>query len=1028
MRGKKVLLGIILALLLSTCGGVRPDLNVVTDFKMVKTPRGVVMLVKGTRRPTYTIFRLTDPLRIVVDVAYTDVSKFKKAYRVKDPVIKAVKVYQYGNNAANVARFEIYLKQMEEYVPRVEDHALMLIFPSSNLGKTAAADGNFIKLAQEEGEDILEEDEGLFEDTLPEEEATATEAEDVTAPAETTKPAKTAEAPAPATNETNENQNVAKQETPQEQPAEVKEEEPAPQPETAEAMEETAPTEKTEEAATPETTQEQPAVAEQTEPAEETAPAPAEEATTPAETATAANENEEQAPTPMAQKEEAKPEAETQQTEEAVPELEQQQQLEEKALGPATATEEVEEETPPPPPPPQEEQPAKPQVADKVLDINVERQDKSTLIRIVGNGPIGNYNIFKLNNPARLVIDLWNVGNLFPTNQLFIDTPTIKELRLGQHPEKLRIVIEFKTKDVPDYTVNKVDDSLELTISEIPPAVAQTPEEERQALEARALGGQTTTTTEEQVAPPPPPPPPPAQTEAQTQQMEEPQGETMAEEVPEEQVAPPPPPPPVQQQTVPGVRKKVEKKQQPKPIIPAAVHKIETPKQTPVIQAPQEELTKVRFEGPKKKYRGRRISLDFKDADIHNVLRLLAEVSNLNIIASSDVKGKVTVRMVNVPWDQALDVILQTLGLGYVRIGNVIRVAPRKELEQEEKERLEAIKSRRELEPLYVKIIPVNYGKAQEIAKQVKPLLSKRGSISVDKRTNVIIVKDIMKNIKEVETLIHNLDTQTPQVLIEARIVEATTNFAQELGIQWGGKIAFGSAYGTPTGLNFPANGAVAGYNANAGAAGSVGSLQSGYVVDLPAAVAAGAATSLGLVLGSINNSTVLDLRLSAIEDSGEGRIISSPRITTLDNREAIIEQGYSIPYESVSQQGTQTQFIDATLKLRVTPHITADRNIILDLDITKDAPETSITSRFGIPSISKKEAKTQILLKDGETAVIGGIFQIEKSKSKLGVPFLSKIPIIGWLFRRTRTSDQRTELLIFITPRIIERNVAENK
>ncbi len=1035
MRGKKVVLGIILALLLSTCGGVRPDLNVVTDFKMLKTPHGIVMVVKGTRRPTYTIFRLTDPLRIVVDVAYTDVSKFKKAYRVKDSVIRAVKVYQYGNNAANVARFEIYLKEMKEYVPRVEGDSLLLIFPSGNLGQTAASEGNFVNIAQNEGENILEEDEGLFEEPAPAEETATTENEEVTAPTTTTKPtektqpkkvqqAKTEKkSPSPATTVTKKQEQIQEENITEEKPV------------TSTPTGTTTVTQKV----TQEKTNENQQVTTQTAPGtteeetlfgeEETAPAPTPQtsATTLAPAPTSAPAKvKKTAPKPVAQQE-------------GVPELEEQQKLEEKALGPATATttEEMEETSPTPPPPPPEEQQQKPKVADKVLDINVERQEKSTLIRIVGNGPIGNYNVFKLNNPARLVVDLWNVGNLFPTNQLFIDTPTIKELRLGQHPEKLRVVIEFKTKEVPDYTVNKVDDSLQLVISEIPPAVVKTPEEMRQELEARALGQPTTSSVVAQTAPPPPPPPPatqkpstpaPAVSKAPQQQQTTPPEEVMPETVP--QVSPPP----AVQQTVPGVRKKVAKPQKPKPIIPSTVHRIEVQKPVTVAPlTPQEELAKVRFKAPKKIYRGRRISLDFKDADIHNVLRLLAEVSNLNIIASSDVKGKVTVRMVNVPWDQALDVILQTLGLGYVKIGNVIRVAPRKELEQEEKERLESIKNRRELEPLYVKIIPVNYGKATEIAKQVKPLLSKRGSISVDKRTNVIIVKDIMRNIKEVETLVHNLDTQTPQVLIAARIVEATTNFAQELGIQWGGKIAFGSAYGTPTGLNFPANGVMAGYNPTAEGGGgnatsNVGNLQSGYVVDLPAAIAAGAATSLGLVLGSINNSTVLDLRLSAIEDSGEGRIISSPRITTLDNREAIIEQGYSIPYETVSQQGTQTQFIDATLKLKVTPHITADRNIILDLDITKNAPETGITSRFGIPSISKKEAKTQILLKDGETAVIGGIFQIDKSKSNTGVPFLSKIPIIGWLFRRSRSEDKRTELLIFITPRIIERSVGDNK
>ncbi len=989
MRAKKFFGTLLILLLIAGCGGIRPDLNRVTDFKVLRTHQGILMIIRGTRHPTYTVFRLENPPRIVVDIAYTDVGKLSRSYRIKDAIIKGVKIYQYGNNAANVARFELYLKTMKEYLPEVKDDTLYLFFPAGKLQENASVDNPPLKIAQEEGENILEEDEGLFEETIGE----------TTSPTENTASATEAR---PATEETAK----APPEVTSEAAAEEKEVEKAPAPETEEAV--------TEE-------KEVTTVTEAQEVAEKTPPpvsAPV-KATGTAEVSPPAPEKVEKkapaqpAPAPVV----------TEKTEEVPEELKEQKELEEKALTPTT-TEEMEETAPTPPPPPPsapEKVEKKPKVADKILDINVERLENSTLIRIVGNGPIGNYNVFKLSNPARLVVDLWNVGNLFPTNQLYLDTPTIKELRLGQHPEKLRVVIEFKTPDVPDYNVEKKDDSLELTVSEIPPAVAKTPEEERKELEARALG--KIPSAPEEITPVTPPPPPPPQKKPVV--------------TPPAEVIPPAGPKPAG--PLPGVRKKVEKKPAEKPIIPATIHKIAQP-QVPQVMTPppEEEISRVKFKAPRKIYRGRRISLDFKDADIHNVLRLLAEVSNLNIIASSDVKGKVTVRMVNVPWDQALDVILQTLGLGYVRIGNVIRVAPRKELEQEEKERLEALKSKRELEPLYVKIIPVNYGKASEIAKQVKPLLSKRGSVSVDERTNVIIVKDIMRNIKEVETLVHNLDTQTPQVLIEARIVEATTNFSQELGIQWGGKIAFGAAYGTPTGLNFPASGVMAGYNptAGAGAGGggggaagttNVGTLNSGYVVDLPAAIAAGAATSLGLVLGSINNSSVLDMRLSAIEDAGEGRIISSPRITTMDNREAIIEQGYSIPYETVSQQGTQTQFIDATLKLKVTPHITADRNIILDLDITKNAPETSITSRFGIPSISKKEAKTQILLHDGETAVIGGIFQIEKSKSRVGVPFLSKIPVIGWLFRRSHTEDKRTELLIFLTPRIIQKNVEAN-
>ncbi len=419
--------------------------------------------------------------------------------------------------------------------------------------------------------------------------------------------------------------------------------------------------------------------------------------------------------------------------------------------------------------------------------------------------------------------------------------------------------------------------------------------------------------------------------------------------------------------------------------------------------------------GLKRVYTGRKLSLEFRDGDIHDILRIIAEVSNKNVIAGDDVKGKVTLRMINVPWDQALDIILQANALGKVSVGNIIRIAPAEKLRKEKEERLAAKRAEEKLEDLATKIIPVSYAKAMELATQIKPLLTERGSVMVDTRTNSLIIKDVIRNVKDAMELVKSLDLVTPQVLIEARIVEATSDFIRELGVQWGGRFAADAAHGNPTGLLFPNTiGATGG---NTGPAGSP--TTPNFAVNLPAAEAGAAGGAISFLFGSINDTVLLDLRLSAMERRGEGKIISSPRIATIDNREATIKQGMSVPYATVSQAGTQVAWMDATLSLTVTPHITADRSVIMKIKAEKNAPDFTRISA-GMPSISKKEATTEVLVRDGETTVIGGIFTIEKTEARAGVPFFSRIPFIGWLFRYKKTVDSRTELLVFITPRII--------
>ena len=427
-------------------------------------------------------------------------------------------------------------------------------------------------------------------------------------------------------------------------------------------------------------------------------------------------------------------------------------------------------------------------------------------------------------------------------------------------------------------------------------------------------------------------------------------------------------------------------------------------------------------------YSGRRIDLDLKDADIHNILRLLADVGRVNIVTADDVSGNVTIRMRNVPWDQALDVVLQAKGLGMVRSGNLIRVAPLATLQKERELRLAAAKQEYELTPLETRLIPVSYAQADELQARAKDLLSPRGSIAVDERTNVLIARDISGNLNNIEELVRSLDTQTPQVLVEARIVEATSRYLRDVGIQWGGDVTFSSATGNPTGIAFPSRVTSSGGNYDQqtnsrGLSPFQGNVpQPNFAVNLPAATGTGQGGALGFSLGSIDNNLNIGLRLSAAEASGLLRIVSSPRILTLDNRDARISQGTLIPFAQISAQGVQTTFQEAKLQLLVRPHVTADGSVAMHVKINRDEPDFNQTSPRGDPTILKREAETDLLVMDGHTAVIGGIFTRNTGRNLDQVPFFGDIPILGVLFQRRRASDTRNELVIFITPRIVNR------
>lgn len=414
-------------------------------------------------------------------------------------------------------------------------------------------------------------------------------------------------------------------------------------------------------------------------------------------------------------------------------------------------------------------------------------------------------------------------------------------------------------------------------------------------------------------------------------------------------------------------------------------------------------------------YTGQKISMDFVEADIRNVLRIIGEISNMNVVTGSEVTGKMTIRLVEVPWDQALDVILAAKGLDKEVEGNVMRIVAAEKIAAERAARKAegqtTRKEKEELGELISDLIPVSYADAAEVMSSVKTVLSKRGSLAMDKRTNTLLIRDMAEHIAMAKGMVGKLDAPTPQVLIEARIVEVVSNFTRDLGIQWGGAFQADPARG-----NAPNNG----FPNSVKLTGSTG--LDNYAINFPASVGDTGGAALSLSLGSINDILSLDLRLSAMETSGKGRVISSPRVATLDNRPAEISQGTQIPISTATTEKISTQTVDYLLKLSVTPHVTFDNSIVLKIEIKKDDVDDSGLSAAGAsaPPKSTRSATTEVLVRDGETTVIGGIITDKESKNDRGVPWFQDLPLFGWLFKEKKTINLKTELIIFITPRIL--------
>ncbi|AEI69145.1 type IV pilus secretin PilQ [Corallococcus macrosporus] len=680
---------------------------------------------------------------------------------------------------------------------------------------------------------------------------------------------------------------------------------------------------------------------------------------------------------------------------------------------------------------------------------------KNDTLRIQTDGDIARYEVLELADPPRLAVDLFGVG--MATRAPRVSAGALRDVRVGEHADKVRLVLDVRGK-MPAYRVDRASRGLEVVLGgavarkaapEARVAVASVTEVEplRQApakaesspmvevkdlrFEENGAGGRIVMklsgTAAWKVDRPDPRSAVLTLDSARLPKKLERSLDTSALETPVKMIS---------AFSVPGEGSKVR-------LVVAADGAIEEKVsqsgssltwrldvkgvKTEEVAVAQRtagfttEAPAYAAEGAPQqaRYRGKRVSFEFKDIDIQNLLRVIAEISKKNIVVADDVSGRVTIRLRNVPWDQALDLVLRTKALGKEEFGNIIRIAPLKTLEEETRLRLERQRSLKQQEDLMVNLIPVNYAVATEMAARVKDVLSERGSVTVDQRTNVLIVKDVRSNTERARSLVRNLDTQTPQVLIESRIVEANTTFSRSLGVQWGGQARAGQSTGNPTGLIFPNNLAVTG-----GVVGAAAGLPDNpnFAVNLPVGTGQGVGGAMGFTFGSAGGALQLNLRLSAAENEGTVKTISAPKVTTLDNNTARISQGVSIPFSQTSAQGVNTTFVEARLSLEVTPHITQDGSVLMTINAANNQPDPSSTGANGQPSIQRKEANTQVLVKDGDTTVIGGIYVRRGATQTNAVPFLSRIPVLGFLFKNNTESDLRQELLIFITPRILNR------
>jgi len=608
--------------------------------------------------------------------------------------------------------------------------------------------------------------------------------------------------------------------------------------------------------------------------------------------------------------------------------------------------------------------------------LNLEERDGGVEFRAkLSGGTVAQ--VFTLENPLRLVVDVYNAVYEEPASSLAVDKCGLKKVRVAQfqlsNPRSITRMV-FDLAEPKYYDLRSDQDMIAVSFFK----------------EQSPLVGASAALTETKPAPPSPPP------AISVPQTEEPvKAEVKA-------VVPP---------AVPNGRngkngKAVQEKTAPPPE-DLTIGQEQEPRYEPRILSEREV-----------KYTGEIITLKFKDADLRDVILYLGDFAKLNVVFDPEVRGVVTCNLEDVPWDQALDILLRNNKLGKVLEGNVLRIAPVSVLTREDEDQRKLRESKEMAGPLVVKTITLSYSKARDVMSLLSSKKSQRGEITIDDRTNTLIIADVRENLDLLEKLISVLDTPTPQVSIEARIVEATSTFIRNLGIQWGWRGVADPFYGNQTNLQFPNKVLVDGNQIPSGIVtkGTGGPL-GGYGINLPAPAFN---TAVGFSFANILDTFRLDVYLTALETAGEGRIISSPKVTTQNNQQAEIVQGRQIPVQTVANFTVTTRYVNAALELKATPQITAEGTIIMTIEIQNNAADFANLVN-GIPPITTQSAKTTVMIPDGGTTVIGGIYRTEDSITRDRVPLLHTIPILGNLFKSFARTKQNRELLIFITPRIIK-------
>jgi type IV pilus assembly protein PilQ len=592
-------------------------------------------------------------------------------------------------------------------------------------------------------------------------------------------------------------------------------------------------------------------------------------------------------------------------------------------------------------------------------DLVITESATGYQIQFIAEQEIRKYYPLTLGNPARLAIDIPSTINAVPRSVTHVGNPLIDTVRIGATGDRLRCVIDFKTPALPPYHLSKKDTALTITV-------------DRPAKTAMQRTVETSTPVQKYGAESPKPA----------------SGMTAEIANPSQQKAP-------EIQKVQSAESAAAKKT-------VCQQKAPVPEQAPAaVPASAEGLAEG---GIGSEYTGQKISLDFKDADIKNILRLISDVSGFNIITSDKVAGRVTLKIEDIPWEQALDIILESNNLGKIVAGNIIRIDTLDQILKSQKDKIE----KTTFQDMEMDNVSINYVKAKEIEKYIKDLkilTDKRGSITSFEHTNSVTITDVPEKVTRIKQLIREQDIQTPQVLIESRIVQSNPSYVKELGVRWG------SFYNTTK------DGGKANGGADIAVSGAAGN---GAVVNLPAPIGLGSGG--GINFGYVTNSLQLDVQLSALEKDEKIKIVSSPKVLSLDNKEARIKQGVALPYLKLSEQGvTSTEFKDAVLELKVTPRITSANTISLHVYVTKNQ-KSAQTGAGGEPGIDVRELETDLLVDTGKTVVIGGIYETTKNKIISKVVFFGDIPLLGYFFRNTRNEDQLTELLIFLTVSIVNK------